>query len=45
MSARPNRYIVFGLLGVVGLCLIGLGVSVYRAKAMRLKELLSLIHI
>jgi len=39
MSARPNRYIVFGLLGVVGLCLIGLGVSVYRAKAMRLKEL------
>jgi hypothetical protein len=39
MSARPNRYIVFGLLGVVGLCLIGLGVSVYRAKAMRLKDL------
>jgi Tfp pilus assembly protein PilO len=39
MSVGTDRKVVFALLGIAALCLIGLGLSVYRAKADDLNRL------
>jgi Tfp pilus assembly protein PilO len=39
MSGRPDRKVVLALLGIGALCLIGLGASLYQAKAAELDEL------
>jgi Tfp pilus assembly protein PilO len=39
MTGGPDRKVVFALLGIAALCLIGLGVSLYRAKGTELAKL------
>jgi hypothetical protein len=39
MSGRPDRKVVLALLGIAMLCLIGLGASLYHAKAAELAKL------
>jgi len=39
MNAASDRRVVFALLIIVGVCLVGLGASLYRAKVATLKDL------